>query len=111
MSQLKPLKRVSQAETELLVCAVFRHRWKLHAGRMAKNVNGARVMDWQLTCESCGSFATEWRDVYGVRLPGTQRQYDLQLDYRSLLVSGFTHAQMFEELALRQVNVSHNSRV
>lgn len=68
--------QVTSLSEGILLCKVFRyHRWIPVAAR-AGVVDGARVWDWELSCETgCGNRATEWMDDFGYRLPGTKRNY------------------------------------
>lgn len=85
---------------ELLPCLALRHRWLAHSAlARTENVSGARVWDWELRCTGCDSSATELRDDYDVRLPGTQRQYQLTDEYRKF--TGYTQVEYLYEIRRR----------
>lgn len=93
---------------ELLPCLALRHRWLAHSAlARTENVSGARVWDWELRCTGCDSSATELRDDYDVRLPGTQRQYQLTDEYRKF--TGYTQAEYLHEI--RRRGLFHTLRV
>lgn len=84
-----------------LICHALRHRWVPFAGNAGRNVDGARVLEWQLICEKgCGSEAFEWRDLYGNRLPGTQRRYELTESYKK--GGGYTQGEYMSALLKRK---------
>lgn len=73
---------LSNAPHNLLLCLAYRHAWTPHAGAVGV-VQGARVIEWELRCDrDCGVRAFEWRDLLGVRLPGTARRYEYPREYR-----------------------------
>lgn len=85
---------------ELLPCLAFRHRWLAHSALARKdNISGARVWDWKLACTGCDSFATELRDNYDVRIPGTQRQYEYTDEYKRC--TGYTQPEYIGEIRTR----------
>lgn len=82
-----------------LLCHAFRtHAWAPTSAQ-AGVAGGARVWDWELTCARCSSRATEWRDNYDVRLPGTQRQYQLTESYKQ--GTGYEQGEYWAEIRRR----------
>lgn len=63
-------------------CIAYRRHYWIPTEGEAGVAGGAKVIRWQLSCEHCDSIAVEWRDMFGARLPGTQRQYDLGSGYK-----------------------------
>lgn len=82
-----------------LFCHAFRaHAWRPVSAR-AGVLGGARVWDWELLCDRCSSKCTEWRDNYDVRVPGTQRQYQLTESYKK--GTGYEQAEYWTEIRNR----------
>lgn len=82
-----------------LICLALRHRWIPYEGE-AGVVDGKRIIRWRIKCESgCNSRASEWRDLQGVRVPGTQRQYYLTDRYSQS--TGYMQSEYFTELHRR----------
>jgi hypothetical protein len=77
-----------------------RHYWVPVAGESGV-VGAARVIRWRLTCQHCDSTASEWRDLLGYRVPGTQRQYYLGDGYRRALAD-ITPGEAFLTLSREQ---------
>lgn len=99
------MKSLSDIAYEELLCLAYRHRWVPRAAQ-AGVVGGTRVWDWELKCETgCGARATEWRDNFGARLPGTSRQYYHTQSYRQ--ATGYSQGEYIMELARRQRKVQH----
>jgi hypothetical protein len=93
---------ISKVATELLICRGYRHRWIPRAAN-AGVVGRARVWDWELFCENgCRSSASEWRDKFQVRLPGTRRQYYPTRDYKD--ACQFTPEECIAELQHRGIH-------
>lgn len=89
----------SQTYGELL-CHAYRHRWIPYAGQ-AGVVGARKVEQWELKCENgCDSSATEWREMDGERVEGTQRQYDLTESYSA--GTGHTQGEYITEIRKRQ---------
>lgn len=93
---------LSTVRLEVLICLAFRHRWIPYEGESGV-AGGSKVIRWILRCESgCGCSSNEWRDLFGFRLPGTQREYEYTDEYREALALGHSQAEIITEIRLRR---------
>lgn len=90
---------LSSASMEILRCLAYRHYWIPTEGSKGV-VGGAPCIQWLLECGGgCQTTATEWRDMFSVRLPGTNRQYQYTKEYRQY--TGYTQAEYITEIRRR----------
>jgi hypothetical protein len=94
---------------EDLICLALRHRWIPYEGR-AGVLNGDKIILWDLKCDSgCQCTAQEWRDLFGNRIPGTQRQYSHTDSYKRS--TGYTQGEYFAEIQRRQRAARRASKI